>query len=331
MPKGKVLLTKTIYLFTLIAGCFLACADCSLAHKRLGHIKIWEMVLGLEHNQSILKPFWKKACDVLDRYQGAEQELIERFPWYVGGPRYHRLLFHWGFNVDPKEHEPLRKHVEEKYDEYREKLIAEFRNNSVVSFEKLKQYTLFEKLPTAIYVLALGDSKSALETQDSLRNFIDSQKWEQMDLFWDFLRSYQGWSESSVKNRTLIEAVEEFLLLEGRPARGLATLIYDIHVLADYETSQTEYLGDISLLKKDITELGVRRLIGPLTWAEYKPMFDPLIFDWDDHNPVHANQLMKLLELILPEILHSSPYRELLERRGIKLKDIRSPYNKPAY
>lgn len=332
MPKMKRPLSMTVYLLALIAGIFLTRADFAPAHNLDEHIKIWEKVFGLEPKQSILNSFWEEASNVLDRYQEAEEELKENFPWYknAGGPRYHRLLFHWGFNVDPKEHEPLRKHIEEKYDEYRETLISEFHDGTAPPMEELKRFTLFETLPAQLYSIAIGTTASALEAQEKLGSFIDERKWEQMELFWDVLREYQGWSDSSTKNRTLIESVEDLLHLDGRPARGLATLIYDIHVLADYQTSQVDQLGDLSLLKKDIAELGVQRLVGPPTWARYKPMFDRLKFGWDDHDPEHAEKLMKVLEQIMPEILHSLPYRDLLERRGIKLKDIQSPYKEAA-
>jgi len=153
-------------------------------------------------------------------------------------------------------------------------------------------------------------------------------KRKQFDAFWNFLRGEQGRrttnpesSEGSRRNSRLIRAVESYLGLTGRPARAIATLIYDIHVLSDYDTPAKAALADLSRLKDDIANLGVRRLVGPDTWARYKPMFDRLQFYRNDHSEAHATQLLDLLKQILPEIMNTSPYRELLNKKGIKLRN----------
>ncbi len=50
-------------------------------------------------------------------------------------------------------------------------------------------------------------------------------------------------------------------------------------------------------------------------------MFDRLQFYRNDHSEAHATQLLDLLKQILPEIMNTSPYRGLLNKKGIKLRN----------
>ncbi len=289
-----------------------------------GHRDDWEEVFGFEPNQAVLDRLWNDARDVLDSYYDANAELRRRFPWFDWGRYTHRLLFHWGFNEDPARHEPLVRQAEASWAAYAEKLRRVL--NKEPALPPAELWTLFPPLKDVPEELFHDPSPAArmviwAELDGSIKR-------KQFNSFWNFLRGVQGRtgsspesSESSARNRRLIRSVESYLGLSGRPARAVATLIYDVHVLSDYETAAKEALADLSRLKDDIASMGVRRLIGPDTWAKYKPMFDRLGFYRNDHSETHATQLLDLLKQIVPEIMNSRPYREILEKKGIRLKN----------
>ena len=309
-----------------ICAAFL-CAVQALAYDEQGHVRKWEEIFGIDSelsNRTSLDRLWRDAQYVLDRYQDTNAELRRRFPWFDWGRYGHRLLFHWGFNEDPARHEPLVRQAEAAWSAYAEKLRRALDIEPALPPAEL--WTLYPPLKDVPEELFHDSSPAARMT--IWAELDGSVKRKQFDSFWNFLRGVQGRSgsnpessESSARNRRLIRSVENNMGLSGRPARAMATLIYDIHVLADYDTPRKEALGDISRLKDDVMNMGVRRLVGTSTWSKYKLMFDQLGFYRNDHSEAHAKQLLDLLKEIVPEILGTSPYREILERKGVKLKD----------
>ena len=75
-----------------------------------GHAKLWNDVLGIADRQSeeAIQPLWDAAQDVIDSYRDDYRELRGKFPWFTWGSYGHRLLFHWGFEADPKKHPQLK-------------------------------------------------------------------------------------------------------------------------------------------------------------------------------------------------------------------------------
>ena len=289
-----------------------------------GHRDDWEEAFGFEPDQASLDRLWSEAREVLDRWQDAYAEIKRRFPWFDWGEYRHRLLFHWGFNEAPARHEPLIRQVEISYANYVRKIRDTIQRKPDATPEGLiAEIPLLKAVPHELLQDLSPAGRMAIWAE-----LESSVKKEQFSAFWSFLRAEQGRrtsnpesSDGSRRNRELIRSVESNLGLSGRPARAMATLIYDIHVLSDYTTPDKAALADLSRLKDDIANLGVRRLVGPDTWARCKPMFDRLQFYRNDHSEAHATQLLDLLKQILPEIMNTSPYRELLNKKGIKLRN----------
>ena len=67
--------------------------------------------------------------------------------------------------------------------------------------------------------------------------------------------------EQKRRNRKVISMVGRTFGIEGEPARALATLIFDIHLLADYTTENTSPLPSLITMKRDIQNQGFSRLL----------------------------------------------------------------------
>ena len=90
----------------------LATAACG--HPAREHIRDWNELFGAceDTTQKNLDPLWRTAQDVLDQWKDVYTPCIkEECPWFTWGSYGHRLLFHWGFNGDPKKYEPLQKQI----------------------------------------------------------------------------------------------------------------------------------------------------------------------------------------------------------------------------
>ena len=84
---------------------FLTCAA-AFAKSGAEHIRDWNNSFGIadEVSRQNILPLWKQARDVIDGYEKDYRKLHEKFEWFSlkTGAGEHRLLFHWGFNADPK-------------------------------------------------------------------------------------------------------------------------------------------------------------------------------------------------------------------------------------
>lgn len=85
----------------------------SFAKSGQEHIQLWDNVFGISYNVSRnnILPLWKTAQEVIDDIGNDYMDLREQFSWFTWGNYSHRLLFHWGFNADPKRYSPLVKQV----------------------------------------------------------------------------------------------------------------------------------------------------------------------------------------------------------------------------
>lgn len=90
----------------------LATAACG--HPAREHIKDWNELFGArdETSQKNLAPLWSTAQDVIDQWKDVYTPCIKKeCRWFSWGNYGHRLLFHWGFNGDPKTYGPLQQQI----------------------------------------------------------------------------------------------------------------------------------------------------------------------------------------------------------------------------
>ena len=88
--------------------CLDACAKSGQEHAQL-----WNNVFGVTDwtSKENMMPLWRTAQEVIDETGSDYKDLQARFEWFTWGHYGHRLLFHWGFNADPKRYAPLVKQV----------------------------------------------------------------------------------------------------------------------------------------------------------------------------------------------------------------------------
>jgi hypothetical protein len=108
----------------------------------------------------------------------------------------HRLLFHWGFNNDPKNSQPLSQ---------------------------------------KIYECGLSAQK-----RENLFNYLREQQKQ--------------------RNGRMITKVEAITGTPKGQARALATILYDVHILGDYDTEDVEPLLDLRKVNFDLKQKGILRM-----------------------------------------------------------------------
>ena len=88
------------------------CSDVFAMSER-GHSGLWNDVFGVQDRaaREKIQPLWKAAQEVIDGIGNDYRDLQERFNWFTWGSYGHRLLFHWGFNTNPKNFAPLVRQV----------------------------------------------------------------------------------------------------------------------------------------------------------------------------------------------------------------------------
>ena len=90
------------------------------------------------------------------------------------------------------------------------------------------------------------------ESNYKLRNYIESNPGEKE-------RIIKEWREAIVKMERIISKATGIPI--GKQAKGLAGLIYDIHILQDYKDKIIEPLQDVSRLKRDVLK-NINRIFG---------------------------------------------------------------------
>ena len=191
----------------LVLSLVLAVLMCGAVFAKSGqeHMQLWNNVFGITDptSRENIKPLWKAAQEVIDRYDEDYRDLIQNFNWFNWGMYGHRLLFHWGFNANPKQYPQL-----------------------------VRQVRL------------------------CLKNHPDAEK-EERKFFSYIVNNIQ-----SRRNRRLINAVTSTGIPTARGyANAVATIIYDIHLLGDYETVNTSALPKIDDIENDLMRNGFNRLI----------------------------------------------------------------------
>ena len=238
----------------------------SFAKSGQEHIQLWDDVFGISDSSSKnnILPLWRTAQEVIDDIGNDYRDLREKFSWFTWGSHGHRLLFHWGFNADPKRYSPLVKQVRS----------------------------------------CLKDNPNAKQQEQK---------------FFEYLtRNIQ-----SRRNRKLINSVTS---VTGIPtARGYAnaaaTIIYDVHLLGDYETVNTSALPKIDDIERDLAENGFSRLISDGDKSERLAEIDAELrasirSGRGRINRVRAMLLTEAVKKYLPQILNER-FRKTLAEKGI--------------
>lgn len=248
---------------------------------KTGHVKDWEAVLGLkeknEEGKANLDDLWKTTQNLIDKTSDVYQsEVKSRFKWFSFGTETHRILFHWGFNNDPKHHEPLEKHV-------RRRLRAHFDD---------------------------ATSKGHLLPDDFIRT--------ETQAFYEKMKELQG-----KRNKQLIQKVTE---VTGIPtsrgyANAVATIIYDVHMISDYTTTNISALPSIGRLEHDLLVNGFGRLLKTKDGIERLDQIERGIKQAVNvgrgrTNRVRAELLLETTAQYLPEILDQK-FKHTLDKKGI--------------
>lgn len=104
-------------------------------------------------------------------------------------------------------------------------------------------------------------------------------------------------TERNERNRMIIELVSKHTGLHRRSARALATILWDVHILADFSTPATAGLPETKSIRQDIIRHGFEDMF---------PRED--IHDVADMLHKHQNNPAAMLEIIkqhLPRLLHN--------------------------
>jgi len=183
-------------------------------------------VLGIERSQGgRLEDLFAMLHEIIDQKGGNSdfiRELKDKFGLTFGGAQKHRYIFHWGFNADLKDHEPLMKELDKVRDKIKKKLEDE-------SSEYYKEY------------------QEVKESMD-VDKYIDKK-------VLDFINK-----ERAAQNRRLINKCMEVTGLDRSMSAGLITILWDIHILSDYLGQITEGMLDFPSLSIDLCRHGLERL-----------------------------------------------------------------------
>jgi hypothetical protein len=107
--------------------------------------------------------------------------------------------------------------------------------------------------------------------------------------------------------------------IEGEPARALATLIFDIHLLADYTTENTSPLPSLFTMKRDIQNQGFGRLL----IASEQKRFPDIRRDLEramlkNSDRDRATALLDVIKKHLPDILNTQ-FKNIMFKNGIRI------------
>lgn len=126
----------------------------------------------------------------------------------------------------------------------------------------------------------------------------------------------EEWNQRKSK---CLKEVERCLGVDRETAAAIATLLHDIHILADYVgNTRTRPLALIKDLKQDLMTHGLQVLArgNPQHEADIKLVMD---VDSSRHNKIIAEQLLENLSFFLPQCLSDRCSESLLER-GIRIQ-----------
>lgn len=317
-----------------------------------------------------LDALWKVAQDQIDVYKNGKnsqtvyKNIQDECPWFSWGKYNHRLLFHWGFNNVPRDHPAVQNQVRKcliKLESGSAPLNMQKLHDTIEGCRYIDQAT-YDKFKAAMgkaetytsYMNMLPPVKTDAGRLRPNKGINDATQWSKAnkearktrrDLFNKYQRTqpkhlYATFAQlQGMRNRQLIDAVEKHLgiprkvndqVAHGAAANALATLIYDIHILHDFDSAAADAIAlpSIETLEKDIIELGMHRL----AFGRAKTGLNQNLIDRFDtaarsgrgrSNKFRARELLRLIEEYLPQILQDQ-YGGILNSRGIYLKGTRN-------
>lgn len=303
------------------------------------HIAEWEQCIGIDvqsttnrGNEDNLSPIWQEAQNWIDRCEetGTYNKIKDKFPWFCYDN--HRLLFHWGFNAHVEEYTPLLERIDKMLSKeagttpkLRMKQLIEMVEGKGIDEKKHDEYAQMLKnysdmLPQT-YEKYLenhpGGSKADWKAEilkDLKRRTarLEQYKKEQKRKLLNYLQKlHDGYKRHFI--RTVSEKTG--LPLEGGAAEALASLIYDIHILLDYDDELISHLQKLKNLEKNIRKNGLRRLVtsdADSNLAEFNKMMNKA------HNSfkLRAQDMRNALKKVLPQILQDQ-YDDVLKEKKI--------------
>ena len=106
---------------------------------------------------------------------------------------------------------------------------------------------------------------------------------------------------------------------------SLATIIYDVHILGDYSTTNTSALPPIGDIENDLVEHGFKRLI---TGGEKSQKLEQIEHEFDSAvrtgrgriNSKRAKLLLEAVKQFLPQVLNER-FSDTLNKHGISIKE----------
>ena len=279
--KIRIVITSIIFLTLLIT-------DAELwSMPQNEHISLWNKAFGVTDAKSAnaIQPLWREAQDIIDKTDNVYKNQLQRnFSWFHWGTYGHRLLFHWGFNINPESHPPMQDQVKTLLKKHTEE---EIRHNH----------------------LSIEDAQSYSRKQEKA--------------FYDLLKKIQG-----ERNRRLIRKVSEVM---GIPttngnAAAVATVIYDVHLLGDYSTTNTKALPKLDVIAQDLQQNGFERLLrlgdSPEILREMSKKLEHeirAIRKSSRPDPVRAELLIDVTRVFFPQILNER-FKNTLQKKGITIE-----------
>ena len=252
--------------------------------SKAGHIKDWKMVLGLKGKKD-------EGKVALNDLWTTAQNLIDK-------------------TSDVYQSEVKSNFKWFSYGTYTHRILFHWGfNNDPQHHEPLEKHV--RRRLRAYYDEQIGKGRSLPE------NFIASET----QLFYKMMKELQG-----KRNRKLIQKVVE---VTGIPtARGyansLATIIYDVHMLSDYTTTNISALPSIGRLEHDLLVNGFGRLLKTKDGIERLEQIEREIKQAVNvgrgrTNRVRAEMLLETTARYLPQILDQK-FKHTLEKRGIGIE-----------
>ena len=303
---------------------FIFIATSLFAHSREGHTKDWVACLGIDVQASKdLTEVWKEIQKGIDDYSDDYRILRNNHPWFnitKGGYPQHRLLFHWGMNNDPKNHQALTYKIKENLrdyfeSEYKVKYLTsgELRNEDLAFLERLN-------IPSSLLIKKYSEEEETIRKQkllEKLKSNLGAIKQKETSDFFKDIIEMQRKRNSNMIAKTLKEFFGNNSAMR-EDAAALATILYDIHILGDYSTTDTaplQRIDGIYGIQNDIIERGLRRLISApdrdRIIQAFKNKANSSGLAWS----YKANKILKVLKEFLPQILWKR--RNTLEKNGI--------------
>ncbi len=139
---------------------------------------------------------------------------------------------------------------------------------------------------------------------------------------------YMVRKEQQSRNSIIINKISSITGIQSQPARGLATILYDVHILGDYSSDNEGAIGALLPFNNkgsqdgmlyDLIRHGFQRLIrpsDPKLYSEIRSSLESAGRGMNDKEK--AEEILKVISHYLPVILDRQ-FKEVLLKKGIIL------------